>query len=184
MLCDNCKTNSATFHYTHSENGVVIHMHLCSECAKKIGLSSSSSVMGEGLFAGKSIFDEISSNAFSPFFTGYQHTTGTLANQKICPGCGMSEREFRKYGKFGCKECYNTFSDLCLAILQKIHSSNEYKGKRPTGICENASTERKIEKLREDMQKAVQAQEYENAAKIRDAIRLLEDNIKEYNNKE
>ncbi len=182
MLCENCKSNSATFHYTHSENGNVTEAHLCPECAKKLGLSTSASIMGEGLFSGKSIFDEFFGGSFSSFLTGAPHSQPTSAKQAICPRCGMSEREFRKNGKFGCSECYNTFSDLCKAVLQKLHSSSEYKGKLPSGICENASTERKIEKLRNDLQSAVEAQEYENAAKIRDAIKLLEENIKNDNN--
>lgn len=181
MLCENCKTNSATFHYKHSENGNIKEAHLCSECAKNLGFLTSSALLDGGLFSGKSIFDEFFDGGLSSFLIGSPYKQETSSKQRICQRCGMSEREFRKNGKFGCSECYNSFSDLCRVILQKLHSSTEYKGKKPSGICENASSQRKLEKLRKDLQSAVEAQEYENAAKIRDAIKLLEENIKDEN---
>ncbi len=182
MLCESCKKNNATFHYHHSENGNVTETHLCHECAKKLGLADS--VTGSFENFGSEILDDFfGTNPFASFFGESPLRKSLGAKQRICPFCGMSEAELLKNGRVGCKECYSTFSDVLHSMLKKMQPSIEYKGKLP-GEHGEFSKERKLEKLREDMQKAVEKQEYEEAAKLRDAIRMLENSADDTKDRE
>ncbi len=176
MLCESCKKNNATFHYRYSENGKVTEAHLCNECAKKQGLVSAGIFGNDGLFGQSFMLDDnFGMGTFASLFSDSDKKYGIAGTAKVCPACGLSENELRRGGKLGCRECYNTFSDIIDGMLRKLHMSTEYKGKIPEGISESMSAARKIEKMKADMQKAVEQQNYEEAAKLRDAIRQLED---------
>lgn len=171
MLCEHCKAKNATVHYNYSVNGVKTDLHLCVDCAEKFVFNSSNSGFENGLFSG----------LFGDFFgsgTSFQKSSlagyGTDIREEVCPSCGMSRSELHKGGRFGCGECYKTFSHDVKAMLTKLHVSTEYFGKIPEGVSEALTISRKIEKLQRDMQSAVERQDYEEAARIRDAIKLLQ----------
>lgn len=175
MLCDNCKKNNANFHYKHNENGVVTEVHLCSECAKSNNKFNQLFHDKEKIFDNSAFLDNFMDiGSYISILSEGSIGSGYISSSKVCPSCGMSEYELKKNGKIGCRECYNTFSNTIEAMLKKLHISTSYKGKIPDGIGESLSTARKIEKLRNDLGAAVSAQEYEEAAKIRDAIKQLE----------
>lgn len=175
MLCEKCKTNPATVHYKYNENGNVTEAHLCAECAKMYGLIGNGGKNNSGLFSNGGFFDNYFANIPLASVFGSGNSAFATSKQRICPGCGLSEHELRSGGKFGCAECYKTFADIVNQMFLKMHQSCEYKGKMPEGRGEQLSVTSKIEKLKADMQVAVNNQEYEEAAKIRDAIKQLED---------
>ncbi len=170
MLCEKCKKNFATVHYRYNDNGNVTEIHLCSECAKSeeflfdSGFSADKNIFGE--YPGKTIMSSLFNYAGSGKYK--------VQNIKICPGCGLTENELKANGKLGCEKCYSVFLDMIGVMLEKMHMSSEYKGKIPEKADRIASIGNKIEKLKEEMQNAVERQEYEEAAKIRDAIKSLE----------
>lgn len=174
MLCEKCKKNNASVHYRYNDNGTVTEKHLCSECAKESGLISDSGSVSSGFWNENIFSDVFSKMPFSSSLGSYQIRPDNN-ERHVCPGCGMTENEFRASGKFGCEMCYSVFNNLVNAMLMKMHMSVEHKGKVPAGRNEALSLKRKIEKLRADMKCAVDNQEYEEAAKIRDIIRALED---------
>lgn len=182
MLCENCKKNNASFHYKYSENGKVSETHLCHECAKKQGLLKGGIFDSDGFFGqGFQLTDNLGLGAFSALFCDSEKKSLSESTVRICPSCGLSENEIKRNGKPGCKECYHTFSDIVERMLRKLHMSTEYKGKIPEGVSESICAARKIEKMKAQMQKAVEEQNYEEAAKLRDAIRQLEDANKAQN---
>lgn len=173
MLCEKCNTNQASVHYKYSQNGHVTEMHLCSACAKQQGLLENNGYVAPGFMSSVGAFEEFFlKNPFSGF-AGNISAGNAGVKKKVCPGCGLSENELRSGGKFGCARCYSTFSDIVPLMLKKMHMSVEYKGKFPRKNIEEMTKEQKIAKLKQDMQDAVDKQEYEQAAKIRDAIRQL-----------
>lgn len=175
MLCEKCKSNNASVHYRYNDNGKVTETHLCAECAKASGLLFDNSSVSSGFMSDKNGFgDNFTKIPFSSLFGGNYYMKPQSTVLRVCPGCGMTENEFRNSGKLGCERCYSVFSDLVEVLLKKMHLSTEYKGKIPSGRNEALSAKRKIEKLKDDMQRAVENQEYEQAAKIRDMIKALE----------
>ena len=97
----------------------------------------------------------------------------------------MTYDEFAKEGKFGCEECYNTFSNKIDSLLKRLHGSSKYMGRKALNNSINNTVkketekeikkeETKFQKLKNDLKKAIADERYEDAAKIRDEIKKLE----------
>ena len=90
-----------------------------------------------------------------------------------CEQCGMTYGEFRKGGMVGCAECYHAFREPMTALLQRIHGNTQHAGRIPGGVHSGVSIRMSIDRLKQQLQKAIENEEYEQAAKFRDAIRSL-----------
>jgi Uncharacterized protein with conserved CXXC pairs len=91
-----------------------------------------------------------------------------------CDICGMSFEDFRKTGKMGCSSCYQSYSDRIKPILKRLHGNTEHTGKAPSKISKVLEASREIDRLKEMLGKAIQSEEYEKAAELRDRIKELE----------
>ncbi|MFH1421731.1 MAG: UvrB/UvrC motif-containing protein, partial [Planctomycetota bacterium] len=91
-----------------------------------------------------------------------------------CPNCGMTFKEFRESGRFGCCEDYNVFQEPLMKILDRIHGSSKHTGKIPLKVDSNVSRRREIIELKSQLDGAVQREDYELAAKLRDKIKEIE----------
>ena len=116
-----------------------------------------------------------------------------LKEALVCPGCGLSYEDFRKFGRFGCAQCYGAFKVHLKTLLKKIHGSNVHLGKKlpdsgqPAGAVEAAEPPLQgvpavpqapgvetIETLRVKMHQAIEQEDFELAAELRDKIRDIE----------
>jgi protein arginine kinase activator len=158
MLCDECKKNEATVSYQLYENGHYIKLNLCAECAKKKNLFDYSS------------FHFIDSNLKSQ--NDISSKKKYLENKK-CENCGLTFEDFRKIGKLGCSKCYRYFQEELKPILSRIHNSVQHIGKQPIGSSEKLKNFEEIKKLKEQLQQALAAENYEQAIIIRDKINKL-----------
>ena len=103
-----------------------------------------------------------------------------LAREEKCPGCGATFSQISKSGRVGCAKCYDTFFDRLLPTIKRIHGNTVHTGKRlRTARLESGSDNEKsentneIERLSEQLAKAVRDQEFEQAAQLRDRINAL-----------
>ena len=95
----------------------------------------------------------------------------------------MSFDEFMEQGKFGCEECYDAFSPKIDSILKRIQGSNRYAGRKLVGNKESKiefeekpeKKETEKEKLQRELKEAIEKENYEEAAKIRDKIKELKE---------
>ena len=156
MLCENCGKNVATVHYEQIINGVRTEKHLCAECAKKLEMDS---------------FMFEPSNFFAPLFSNKIERTA-----RVCKTCGCTEQEFLDTQFVGCPDCYDTFQDLIEPMIQRIHGSTKHKTARIAAKPHNELSE--VDKLKNELNDAVEKQEYEKAAKLRDRIKELENGNK------
>lgn len=181
MLCDNCKEKQATVMYTEIINGEKKEMHLCEECSHKLGIDNISFNMPinfSSFFGG--LLDDYGEEEFMPLLS-------TVKELK-CDNCNMTFDEFTRDGKFGCEECYNTFSDKIDSLLKRLHGSSNYVGRKAlntkssksnTDVKDSIQTKpedekkTKLEKLQNDLKTAISEERYEDAAKIRDIINNL-----------
>jgi protein arginine kinase activator len=91
----------------------------------------------------------------------------------VCDQCGMTYAEFQKCGMLGCANCYQAFKTPMAALLQRVHGNTQHAGRVPGGVHSGTSIRMNIDRLKQKLQKAVADEEYEQAAKLRDAIRAL-----------
>ncbi len=90
-----------------------------------------------------------------------------------CEACGFTQKDFEKFGRFGCPECYETFGDLLEPILHKLQSGGKHMGKIPAkALAENLIDDR-ILQLENKMEQAVASERYEDAASFRDKISAI-----------
>ncbi len=160
MLCEQCKKNTATTHIQKWVNGVQEEWNLCSECAKELGYHQLSFFTG-GLLG----------SLFSSELT-------QKPNQKAlhCPFCGITFEEIAKNGQVGCANCYQFFRNRLAPTIEKLHGKAGHLGKIPTQHREEApiKEEHPIDALKEQLQAAIEAQEFEQAAILRDQIKEME----------
>lgn len=166
MLCQRCKKNQATTHIKSIMNGKLTEFDLCDECAKEMGYTPLSSHFS---------IDNILGGLFN--------TVPSVIDQEQCPCCGATLREITKTGKVGCMQCYETFYDKLIPMIQRIHGTTVHKGKSPgksamviqnnkSGIAVSDTSELEQKKLQ--LKNAIEEQRFEDAAKLRDEIKELE----------
>ena len=91
-----------------------------------------------------------------------------------CPVCGIDYQEFRASGKFGCSSDYRVFRKELDYLLDKVHGAVQHRGKMPVRVGMEMTRRRQIDELKKELTGAVDAEEYEQAANIRDKIHMLE----------
>lgn len=158
MLCADCHENPATVHFTQIVNDETETFHLCQTCAEARGLKASPTESDAPL-------SDFLSEMGAPIFT-----SATNANA-ACSRCGCTFRQFRKTGRLGCAQCYTTFEREMAALLRKIHGGNAHVGIRSDISGESPdSPASRLAALRRELREAVDNEEYERAAELRDSI--------------
>lgn len=166
MLCQNCGNYEADFHFNSNINGDIMELHLCSECASKLGAGS------QYFFPQADYLNTILSDLLG---ASYKKAGDT----KRCPLCGATEQNIVKTGKVGCARCYETFPDMLIPYIKRIHGNTTHCGKAPSSAGPEIKLRRDIERLKRELDAAVAAEEYENAAVLRDRIRELEGGLRQ-----
>lgn len=121
MLCQNCGENEANVKYTQIINGVKKQMNLCDKCAKELGIDDISFNMPISF---SNFLGDIFDNEIDDFIP-----TLIKPETLLCGKCNMSYDDFIQNGKFGCDECYNTFSTQIDSLLKNIHGVNRHIGR-------------------------------------------------------
>ena len=87
----------------------------------------------------------------------------------------MTYNDFRKVGRLGCDECYTTFKRNVVSLLKRIHGSTHHMGKAPTTrLAKPAQTKAELADMKQRLEQAIEMEEFEEAARLRDHIRELE----------
>lgn len=90
-----------------------------------------------------------------------------------CQFCGLTYADFKKKARLGCGKCYSVFKVQINPLLKKIHGSLVYAGKSAPSI-QKSPAQNSIKELKERLSRAVKLEEYEEAARLRDEIKQLE----------
>ncbi|MBA4536985.1 UvrB/UvrC motif-containing protein [Bacillus aquiflavi] len=176
MICQECNQRPATLHFTKIVNGEKAEIHLCEKCAHEKGdmfmFNSGPGLSISNLLAGLLNADP-----------GFQQAKQNSFQQDEiiqCKHCSMTFPQFVKVGRFGCAHCYKTFQNQLNPILRRLHSGNwSHNGKIPKRIGGNMHLRKKIEDLKLKLKYLITQEEFEQAAQIRDEIRLLEKKLTE-----
>lgn len=173
MICQDCNKREAQVHFTQIVNNEKQSLSLCHECADARGFHSPLDNMP---FPLADILTGMAANL--PGVKAQSVDTTDVA----CPGCGLTFTMFTRQGRFGCGECYRTFRDSLEPIMRKIHGASLHRGKTPT-VPTQEETEvtqsvKEEERLQSEMEKALNAEDYERAAEIRDKLKTLRNSLK------
>jgi len=171
MLCENCGKREATVHKTVVTNGQKQESHLCEQCARESGALPDFS------------FPNLSIQQLLGSFLGQQPFGGPTLKvppqaEPTCRHCGMTYSEFAQSGVLGCAKCYDEMEPHLLPLIKRIQGTTTHAGKVPKRTGGIARKRREMQQLRQQLESAVQNEQYEEAARIRDQIRQMEAEIK------
>ncbi len=162
MLCQNCQKTEATTHIKRIINGETAEHHLCKNCAYELGFSDSFSDFGINI-----------SELFSSFLGDF--SVKSLSNRVLrCEKCGSAFDDIARSGKIGCADCYAIFYDKLLPSIQRIHGKTKHEGKIAKSAGNELRLEREISDMRAQLNQAIDEQNFELAASLRDKIREME----------
>jgi len=183
MKCDNCGKNNANVRYLRNINGVKKEMNLCEECSQKLGITDIGFNMPID-------FSSFLGGFWEDFENSDLLSLMENSNEVRCKGCNSTFEEIMNTGKFGCPECYETFETEIDEIMNKLHGKNRHIGR--LGKYEQAKVESKnldksikegvsegkdkLVELKERLKELVKEENYEEAAKVRDEIKEIENN--------
>jgi len=162
MLCQHCQKREATRHESVlKDDGSWNEVHLCDQCAD----TGEVSVMTPASLVQALIEGATALSGAKP-----------LAPGRPCPKCGITYAEFRAKGRLGCPHDYEAFQGELLPLLERIHHGGlQHTGKSPSSTGGRSDADREMIDLRRALTEAVQGERYEEAARLRDRIRVLEE---------
>ena len=165
MSCEQCHEREAVIHLTQIVNEQVTTLHLCERCAAEKGVDSPGAApktpLGSFLAAmGQELPEQ---------------TPAPRAGD-ACARCGGSLQDFRESGRLGCPDCYRSFEVPLRDLLRRLHGSTHHMGERYAERGNGASGEARQQatELREQLRLAVETENFELAAELRDRLRVME----------
>ena len=163
--CSEC-AKPAVFHVTEIEDGPPEEVHFCEEHFHAY-------MKGEEEAFGGGPAPKSEAAKTKAALKEVGAATGKAADVR-CPECGISFTEFREKGRFGCPGDYAVFREQLLPLIENIHDATRHAGKVPAGAGRGSdSRQHRLVRLRKDLAAAVEEEQYEEAAKLRDAIGAL-----------
>ena len=168
ILCDECGQRPAAIHVTAIINGEKQDINLCHECASRrkefsVHMSALADKLGM-LFRQRA-----------------EHATQQPESEPVpavtCPTCGTTYAIFRKTGRLGCGDCYEAFRGLLTEWLKKRVGAGIYAGSDGHDTEGALSGRMEIIRLKKAQKAAVDGENYELAAQLRDQIRIVQSQL-------
>jgi len=163
MLCMLCKKNPAKVHLTQIVDDKMQKVDLCEECAKQKGVNDPASFALADLLLGLGASNEIA-----------QSGSGVEIR---CPACGFTQADFKKAGRLGCAQCYQTFAEGLESLLKSMHKGTKHIGKVPGVLRQGRDLTERLKLLEKKLDRAINAEDFEQAASLRDEIKSMREQL-------
>src|SRR5258708_17453047 len=159
--CERC-SSPATVHITEvlGEAKFEEH-HVCEQCFKQYNHETQINPPGGKALAGITTTGDLDEAA--------------LFGQQECPDCGIKFIDFRNNHRLGCSRDYQVFHAELMPLLENIHGDTRHCGKTPRRYPQTKQAEAELLQLRQRLKRAVEREDYEEAARLRDQIKTVED---------
>lgn len=158
MVCQLCLKKAAQFHIPRIINNEILHVHLCKDCAQKKsshdisnGLDDKLHFLLEGLLQSK-------------------ETKKGSAHELKCDVCKTTLKELLKDKILGCPQCYEVFSGIIAKETKKT-------GTIYTRQIVSEEHVKHVDRLKKELKKAVEIEDFEQAAELRDKIQNIEKEV-------
>ncbi len=165
MKCDFC-SKKATVFLTQLVEGQMKKVCLCDGCAQERGVTDPT---------GFSLADLLLGGLPGGPGTTTGVSGGHAPSGRRCQTCGFTMDDLKRVRRFGCGDCYATFSEEVGQMVRGMHKGSTHIGKVPKGLMAQQYRNQRIEELRSRLDQAIASESYEEAAGIRDEIRNLDE---------
>jgi protein arginine kinase activator len=159
MMCDVCKEREHVVKLSKVDGDTHTYVHLCEKCAAERGVEVTAAThpLGDLLHAVQ------------------QQMIAAPGEAGRCTFCSATLKDFRATGRLGCARCYVAFESSLRDLLRRVHGNSRHAGRRyeppEAGLPEQLTI---LGELRQQLRRAVEAEQFEEAAQLRDRIRVLE----------
>ena len=157
MLCCICKEKEAKVHLTQINGDKMQKVDLCEECAKTKGVNDPTGFSLADLLLGLGASQEI------------EQAGGGVEIK--CLRCGFTQADFKKAGRLGCAECYQTFVEALDGLLKTMHKGTRHVGKSPEALRHGRDLSDQLKQLQKKLSQAIAGEDFEAAAALRDEIK-------------
>ncbi len=164
MNCDSCHNANATIYLTQLVEGKMQKVNLCEQCADDKGVTDPTGFALADLLEGTGT-ESINQPAIE------------AEGDEKCDFCGFTQTDFKKTGRFGCSQCYQVFRTGLDNLLEAMHRNTIHRGKSPENFIDpspDSGSPLNISELHDLLDEAVNVENYEEAARLRDSIAKLE----------
>ena len=162
QTCDLCD-QPAICHDVRIVKGMHNTVHLCREHAIEAGL-------------------DVEDNEISVVLN-IEQVDSTRPTPKACPDCGMTIARYKEVSLIGCPACYETFKEQLLPVIARVQDNHvQHVGHSPKQIATDMQRNIQIRKLLKELEVAVNKENYEIAASLRDQIKDLHESDEENEN--
>jgi protein arginine kinase activator len=159
-ICAICKEKPATVFFTNvSAENKLVNLNLCDDCAKAKGLNDPATFAIADLMLGLGASQELDPSA--------------AGAELKCPRCGFSQADFKKSGRLGCPECYQTFAEGLAGLLKTMHKGTRHIGKSPEALRKSRENVDRLKLLQKKLARAIASEDFETAAGLRDEIKSM-----------
>ncbi len=165
MLCMVCKEKEAKVHLTQIVGEKMQKVDLCEECAGKKGVNDPTGFSLADLLLGLGASQEM------------EQASGGV--EVRCPKCGFTQADFKKAGRLGCPDCYTAFAEGLEGLLKTMHKGIRHAGKVPQAHAQTRDIAEKLKLLQKKLEKAVTDENFEQAALMRDEIKVTREKLSE-----
>jgi len=161
MMCDSCKERDAVVHLTTIENNAVNQLHLCERCAAERGVETTVAQPKHPL---------------GEFLHEVHQQIATTGSETVrCTFCNTTMADFRATGRWGCARCYSNFEGGIRELLRRVHGHHRHVGRAyHPPISETLERAAVLGELKDRLRRAIEGEQFELAADLRDRIRVLE----------
>jgi protein arginine kinase activator len=159
VLCENCKEREGVFTVTSVAGGEKREVFLCEKCAAERGVQPEPTPPPQiGQLLQK------------------LHQQPTLVRDAgRCDFCSATLGDFRATGRLGCPRCYAAFEPSLRDLLRRVHGSARHAGRHyEPPRRDELERQTQVGELRLQLKRAIEAEQFELAADIRDRLRVLE----------
>jgi protein arginine kinase activator len=162
MQCDNCGNEEAVIQLTKMKDNEMKVLHLCEACAAEEGLEAGAAAAGSAPLV----------DFLKQIGQGIGEETAAAGR---CPSCGMAPSQLKQVGRLGCAVCYSHYEPHLRSLLRRLHGGTQHVGKTaPLPDSTEVDRKTRVQSLRRSLQRAVEAEDFEHAATLRDQIRRAE----------
>lgn len=160
MQCDQCGERDAVVHVTQIVDNAVTQLRLCEKCAASKGIETTVGAP---------------SHVLAGVLQAAHEQLATSSDAPRCAFCGMTQGDLKAGGRLGCAHCYGAFAESLRELLRRVHGNSRHQGRRYVQrVPDHPELPRSIEVLRERLREAIEREQFEAAAALRDEIRGLE----------
>lgn len=162
MICDDCREHDAVVQYTAVKDNVVVQLHLCEQCAAERGVETTVNTLPK--------------HPLGEFLHPVQQQlVAAPTDAAKCTFCGSTMADFRSTGRWGCARCYTQFEGGIRELLRRVHGHSRHIGRNyQAPRSETLERSAVLGELRERLRRAIEGEQFEQAAEFRDRIKGME----------